>query len=216
MPKLQKSDLGSQREQAYHGLRSLLILQQVEPGQRLREPEWAARLGVHRTALREAFARLEADGLIDRGAQTGYFVPRLDAGDVVEVTKIRLALECLAIDEICADRTSPLDRIDQACGQFASFLEGNYALGAMEADRRFHEAIVDAARMRRLSALYLRAPLPLIHRRTEDHDAWQAECARTLDEHRAILAALERRDAEDAKLRLRAHITHRPMLPIRR
>lgn len=216
MPRLQKSDLGSQREQAYDSLRSLLILQQVDAGQRLREPEWAARLNVHRTALREAFARLEADGLIERGEATGYFVPRLGPDDVAEVTKIRLGLECLAVDEICDDRTLSLDRVRQACDQFASFLEGGYALGVMEADRRFHEAIIDAARMRRLSALYLRAPLPLIHSRTEDHTSWQAECTRTLEEHRAILAALEDRNAEEAKRRLRSHITHRPMLPIRR
>lgn len=216
MPKLQKSDLGSQREQAYDSLRSLLILQQIDAGQRLREPEWAARLGVHRTALREAFARLEADGLVERGEATGYFVPRLTADDVAEVTKIRLGLECLAVDEVCADPALALDRVRQACDQFAAFLEGGYALGVMEADRRFHEAIIDAAHMRRLSALYLRAPLPLIHSRTEDRASWETECRRTLEEHRAILASLEKRDAEDAKRRLRAHITHRPMLPIRR
>ena len=216
MPKLQKSDLGSQREQAYNGLRSLLILQQIDPGQRLREPEWATRLNVHRTALREAFARLEADGLIERGAQTGYFVPRLTPDDVAEVTKIRLGLECLGVDEICEDRMLALDRVKQACDQFAAFLDGGYALGVMEADRRFHEAIIDAAKMRRLSALYLRAPLPLINQRTEDHQLWLAECTRTLEEHRAILAALEQRNADQAKRLLRAHIMHRPALPIRR
>jgi len=216
MPRLQKNDLGSQREQAYQSLRSLLILQQLEAGQRLREPEWAARLNVHRTALREAFARLEADGLVERGAQTGYFVPKLGPDDVAEVTQIRLALECLAIEAICEGAAIPLDPIARACDEFEAFLKGGYALGVMEADRRFHEAIVDAAGMRRLSALYLRAPLPLINQRTEDHRAWFAECARTLDEHRSILAALRARDAEAAKGRLRAHITHRPSLPIRR
>lgn len=216
MPRVQKNDLGSQREQAYQSLRSLLILQQVDAGQRLREPEWAARLKVHRTALREAFARLEADGLVQRGAQTGYFVPRLGPEDVAEVTKIRLALECLAIDEICQDRTIGLGAMARACDEFEAFLKGGYALGVIEADRRFHEAIVDAAGMRRLSALYLRAPLPLINQRTEDHQFWLAECTRTLEEHRAILAALQKRDAETAKERLRSHITHRPSLPIRR
>src|SRR5579871_5778012 len=105
MPKVQKSDLGSQREQAYHGLRNLLILQQIDAGKRLREPEWAERLGVHRTALREAFARLEADGLVERGPRTGYFVPQLKSDDVAEITKIRLGLECMAVDEICQDKT---------------------------------------------------------------------------------------------------------------
>ncbi len=68
---------GSLREQAYHRLRRLLILQQIPEGQRLRETEWAERLGVNRTALREAFARLEAEGFIELGAKTGYFIPVL-------------------------------------------------------------------------------------------------------------------------------------------
>src|SRR4051812_4393484 len=103
MPKTSAdNNSASQREQAYKALRRLLILQQIEPGQRLREPQWAERLQVHRSALREAFARLEAEGLVERGAQTGYFVPRLTAADLAEVMKLRLLFECLAIDEICA------------------------------------------------------------------------------------------------------------------
>src|SRR5436305_1229287 len=101
MPRLTQHSTESQREQAYRALRRLLVLQQIESGNRLREPEWAERLGVHRSALREAFARLAAEGLIERGTQTGYFVPKLTPEDLIEVTKLRLVLECLAIDEVC-------------------------------------------------------------------------------------------------------------------
>src|SRR3954466_8072517 len=172
MPKrTQTTASESQREQAYAGLRRLLILQQVEPGQRLREPEWAQRLGVHRSALREAFARLEAEGLIERGPQTGYFVPRLNVADLLEITKLRIALECLAIDEICAATPPPkLTELNQACEEFAEFMRGGYSLGAIEADRRFHESLVNAPGLRRLSHLYRRAPLPMIHGEPEDRE----------------------------------------------
>ena len=72
---------GSLREQANNRLRRLLILEQIPEGQRLREAEWAERLNVNRTALREAFARLEAEGFIERGPKTGYFVPTLTNKD---------------------------------------------------------------------------------------------------------------------------------------
>ena len=107
MPKAPPTPSNSQRDQAYDGLHRLLILQQLNPGQRLREPEWARRLGVHRSALREAFARLAAEGLIERGPQTGYFVPSLGEADLLEINKVRIALECLAIDEICTAEPSP-------------------------------------------------------------------------------------------------------------
>jgi DNA-binding GntR family transcriptional regulator len=215
MPKIAAdNNSASQREQAYKALRRLLILQQVEPGQRLREPQWAERLGVHRSALREAFARLEAEGLIERGAQTGYFVPQLSESDLAEVMKLRVALECLAIDEVCAQSRANLSIMRQATDEFARFHGGGYSLGVLEADRRFHEALIDAAQMRRLSMLYHRAPLPLIRGKTEGEQIWSDACARTLGEHRQILTALADRDAEKAKRVLRAHLTHRQMLPV--
>jgi DNA-binding GntR family transcriptional regulator len=213
MPKT-ANKTANQREEAYKALRRLLILQQIEPGQRLREPQWAERLEVHRSALREAFARLEAEGLIDRGSQTGYFVPQLTESDLAEVTKLRLVFECLAIDEICAQLRANLAPLTQATDEFARFHEGGYSLGVLEADRRFHEALIDAAQMRRLSALYHRAPLPLIRGKTEGQQVWNEACVRTLSEHRQILTALRARDAETAKHVLRAHLTHRPMLPV--
>lgn len=224
MPKLARTNASaSQREQAYSALHHLLILQQIEPGQRLREPEWSVRLAVHRSALREAFARLEAEGLIERGAQTGYFVPRLSPADVLEVAKIRLALESLAIEEICSLAQPPaslLAPLDRAMEEFAQFADGGYFLGVIEADRRFHEALIEAAGLRRLSMLYRRAPLPLIHGNTEDARLWQDACKRTVSEHRQIVAAIKRGDANEAKRALRSHVAKRPMpppmLPMRR
>ncbi len=196
----------SQRDLAYRNLRRLLVLQQLQPGERLREPEWAQRLSVHRTALREAFARLEAEGLIERGPQTGYFIPELMPRDVLEITRLRLAFECLAIDETCANPKRQLKPLQDAIAHLARFLDGEDSLGVLEADRRFHEALIDAANMRRLAALYHRAPLPMIHRRTDDPRAWTASCRRTLAEHRKILVALEKGDAPRARQLLRNHL----------
>ena len=207
MPKLSQDNSASQREVAYQGLRRLLILQQVEPGKRLREPEWAGRLGVHRSALREAFARLEAEGLIERGPQTGYFVPRLSAEDLQEINKLRLALECLAIDEICGGKgRAPLSEMERARDDFGRFVQGGYSLGAIEADRRFHEALIAAAGLRRLSDLYRRAPLPMIHRDVHDPVAWEQEGRRTHDEHRRLLQHLHAGEAKAAKAVLRQHL----------
>lgn len=215
MPKVSADNLASQRERAYMSLRRLLILQQIEPGGRLREPHWSQRLGVHRTALREAFARLAAEGLIRRGDRTGYFVPDLTAADLAEITKLRLALECLAIEEVCSAESPDLGPMAQANEEFARFLEGEYSLGTIEADRRFHEALIDAAKMRRLTDLYQRAPIPLIHGDVEEPRRWREVCARTLDEHRKLLEALRARDADGAKRTLREHLAHLLLLPIR-
>ncbi len=215
-----KSSLPSralQRDHAYGSLRRLLILQQVPQGQRLREPEWAKTLRVNRTALREAFARLEAEGFIERGPLTGYFVPRLGQSDLAEINKLRIALECLAIDEICAgahELHKCLRPAAEACDEFEQFLDHDYPLGVCEADRRFHEALIQAAGLKRLTLLYQRAPLPMISGGIEHRPVWAATCRTNLLEHRQLLTAIEHRSAEKAKAILRQHLSRHATVPI--
>src|SRR5437016_4744197 len=83
------AEVRSQRDQAYHRIRRLLILQQVAEGERLRESQWATQLRVNRTALREAFARLEAEGLIEKGLKTGYYLPILTGRCIEEIIEVR-------------------------------------------------------------------------------------------------------------------------------
>lgn len=118
------NSLVSQRDQAYASLRRLLLLQKIPEGQRLREPQWAAELKVNRTALREAFARLEAEGFIVRGPATGYFVPELTSQDVAEIVQLRIALESLAIRVICKMRAGLQKRLAPLVAGATIFLSG--------------------------------------------------------------------------------------------
>ncbi len=202
---------------AYGRLRQLLILSQLPRGQRLREPEWATRLQVNRAALREAFVRLEAEGLLTRGVKTGYFVPELSEADVDEIVKVRLSLEKTAIDEICAlgsELKSRLVPVRESMAAFESLAIGQYVLGSIEADRRFHEAIVQAAGLRLLTSLYQRAPLPMISRSIASREEWATTTAETISEHKSIVKALESRDAGKAKQLLESHLRRASTVPL--
>ena len=204
----------TQREQAYAKLRSLLMVQRIREGERLREPDWSKRLEVNRTALREAFARLEAEGLLMAGANGGYFVPTMTSQDMLEVLAIRRSLECCAIESICAS-SEPVDLtpLDDACDEMAYLIERNLQLGASEVDRRFHERIISLSGNQRLIAIYNRAPLPMLHDRIRQFDQWRGEVDVSLAEHRKIVAALRDADCELALQRLRDHLTGRELMP---
>lgn len=207
----------SQRDQAYQSLRRLLILQKMPEGERLREPEWSERLKVNRTALREAFARLEAEGLVVRGPATGYFVPELTEQDIDEIVRIRAMLECGAIEQILdeqEDLSARLEPLVAACDEFESFLRSGYMLGVSEADRRFHEALIDAADNRRLTAIYRRAPLPLIHMTVVSDEHFANISREVLAEHRAIIAAIRAGNAAKAQKLLRRHLSERSQIPL--
>jgi DNA-binding GntR family transcriptional regulator len=207
----------SQRERAYAALRKLLILQQIPEGERLREPEWAGRLEVNRAALREAFARLEAEGLIERGPVTGYRAPTITDQDRHEILMVRCLLECGAIDELCrrgAPSAGVLAPLGRACDELADLVAKGYLLGASEADRRFHEALIHAAGNRRLQMLYDRAPLPMLHGRIVGRDVWAQIVQLILQEHRQILEAIGRGDAAKARRYMRKHLDERPEMPM--
>lgn len=199
----------SKREQAYQRLRRLLILQQVPKGVRLSETEWTKRLNVNRSALREAFARLEAEGLIRLGSRTGYVVPELKKSDIHEILAVRLMLECGAVEIVCRDGLNTADRLEtmrDACDQLERLTNENYPLSVAEADWRFHEALIDATGNQRLAHVYLHAPLPIIFPDVLYGPSWEARVRRTASEHRTILGRLlENRPSEACEL-LRHHL----------
>jgi len=207
----------SQREQAYRGLRRLLLLEQLAAGERLREPVWADRLNVNRAALREAFARLEAEGFLERGAKTGYFVPDLTNEDLHDVIEVRLMLENGAIERLVRlgwNTPRHLKPMREACNQLERLVRESYLLGVAEADRRFHQALVETAGNQRLALLYQRAPLPIIHPVILTGNQWSAWVQQTLEEHRAILAAIIDEEISQAQELLRIHLNERAFIPL--
>lgn len=215
-PELEDAQGVSQRDQAYNQIRRLLILQQIPEGERLREAEWAQRLGVNRTALREAFARLEAEGLIQKGLKTGYLLPLLTESAIREIVEVRNILEGGAIERIIRlglNTPRHLKAMRESCDQLERLIREDYHLGVAEADRRYHEALINAARNGRLSSLYARAPLPIVHPILVTGRHWADTIRRTVEEHLSILDAILAGETLLARQRLRMHLLDRHVNP---
>ncbi|MEM1212843.1 MAG: GntR family transcriptional regulator [Planctomycetota bacterium] len=205
---------GLQRDQAYAELRRLLVLQQIGAGTKLRETEWSARLGVNRMALREALVQLEGEGLVERGAKVGYVVPTLSAEDIREILEARCCLECGAIDRIVMRDPMPsLQPLAEAVDRLDQLVREGYLMAVTETDRRFHETLIDLAGNPRLSALYQRAPLPMVHDPLIGTDRWPRQCQTILREHRAILETLADGDAPRARTLLTQHLDAKYLQP---
>ncbi len=90
----------------------------LKPGAVLAEVEQSARLGVSRTPVREAFARLVADGLAQPLAGRGLVVAPLSADGVTHLYEVREALEVQAV-RLAARRCVPVD-FEQLAADFAA------------------------------------------------------------------------------------------------
>lgn len=127
----------SAQEKAYRFLKKAIINLEFEPNQKLRAQDVATRLEVSRTPVREAFGRLEQEGLIKREGGWGYVVGGLTFKEALDVYRVREALEVEAVREVIPKMTpelivwleSCLNRAD-AClrsGQVSEYRENTRA-----------------------------------------------------------------------------------------
>lgn len=93
-------------DRAYATLHSDIINWRLKPGSVLGEVELSERLGVSRTPIREALARLGAEGLAEPQSGRGMVVSEISLDHLDELFELRSALECRAA-ELAAQRRDP-------------------------------------------------------------------------------------------------------------
>src|SRR5580658_11203182 len=101
-------------------LRADILAGRLAPGSRLRQDAIAIEYGVSHIPVREAFRRLEAEGLVSIRPHHGAIVTSLSASEIEELYEIRVALECAAMRaavprmsaESLREAATILDRID--------------------------------------------------------------------------------------------------------
>ena len=105
-------------DHVYEALCGHIIDGKLVPGERLREAQVAEALGVSRTPVREAFARLERQNLLTKEASGAYYVSRWDRQMLWEVATLRAVLEGLGMRLAC-QHFSPEDyaRLDEVIAQ---------------------------------------------------------------------------------------------------
>ncbi len=202
MIKLEVQSLG---DRVVHQLLDHLLSGQITPGSRLREVELAARLGVSRTPVREALARLARDGLVELLPNRGAIVRQLGADELRHIYQLREALEGLAAELAC-ERCTPDDLARlQALFDATAARDANFAAACRRVDQELHRLIaarsgnpVLAQEIRRFHDL-----VQLVRERVDDVSG---ALDQALAEHRAILTALERRRPAEARAAMTAHI----------
>ena len=134
------------RDTAYAAIRRAITDGTLEPGERLRDPELCAWLGLSRTPVREALARLEDEGLVETLPQRLTRVAPLDRRDARDAFPVAAALHALAT-ELAVPVLTAADRaaLDAANAAFAAALQEADVDGALRADDAFHAVFVDAS-----------------------------------------------------------------------
>lgn len=191
---------------AYRKIKEGILAVRFKPGQKLSETKLAADLGVGRSPVRSALARLECDGWVRVLPQQGTFVRTFSAEDVAAMSELRLLLEAHAVS-VAAARVTP--------EELASLRIQFEALKARGAERNFKEFLALDDRFHGL--VYRLANNPLItdilrNLRDQIHlvrvinAAVPGRVDASFAEMDRVLSAMERHDGEAAAQAMRQHI----------
>jgi len=194
---------------AYQSLRQAILDLTISPGQRLDVEDLAERLGVSLTPVRHAVQQLATEGLVEIKPRSGTFVTEISARNVEETFDLRRALECLAAETATNNITrQDLRRLHDLLKSLRKPVRTDSDRAAHDGyNSEFHRILIQVSGNNRLAEMYetLNAHLKIarIHAPRED---WLARLDEEQAEHKEILDALERRDADALKQALTKHI----------
>jgi DNA-binding GntR family transcriptional regulator len=187
-------------------LREAIVNLRLRPGEPLREAALAEKLGVSKTPLREAFARLEQEGLVETTSFKGAVVTGYSERDLKEIYELRALLEGAAARS-AAERAddATLRALRDVLDRSRALRDAGDLVGLAELLGRFDVIVYSQVTNDRIGALIdnLRAHLTRIGRLTEDIPG---RVEASVEEHAAIVDAILARDPDEAERRMRVHI----------
>jgi len=209
-------------DQVRERITELILSGQLKVGDQLpSEAALASEFGVSKVPVREAIIGLQQAGLliIKRGAGGGIFVAepsaepmgevltlmlRLGRASIKELTEARLIIET-EVAYLAAQRTTEqdLEALEQTIAAYQQSLEVDEPRTI--ADMDFHLRLGDACGNMVLN-LTLKGLVPMVYHSVRVHQFARKDRVRGIADHKQMLAALRRRDAEQARQLMRRHI----------
>lgn len=192
-------------EAMYQALKQALLSGDIRGGQRLIIADIAKHHNVSPMPVREAIKRLQQEGWVDVLPHIGAVAKTTDLAKFKEIVEVRTHLEVLATVTATQRITArALLRLERLVARMEKNLQSTEVHKAMRMDRKFHFALYEnspnAFLVESVAALWDRASI------SQFIFAWDSfRAAASLKEHKAILDAVSRRDAQLAGELVREH-----------
>jgi DNA-binding GntR family transcriptional regulator len=203
---------GLRSEHAYAELKTRLLLGEFPLQQRLAEEKLAAAVGVSRTPIREALARLHAEGLIVRAADGGFKPSVPDVTLVQHLYEVRSGLELQALRRPATlGTTHDRERLASLQGEWQSLAAENQAdptepdPGFVLLDEAFHVALAESAGNPALAEVLQQVNERIRVVRMQDF-LLPERIERTIDEHLSIVTAVLDGRLVDAESQFTNHL----------
>lgn len=192
------------KDTAYQTLCDAIVTGTLAPGEVLHDEELCSWLGLSRTPVRGALARLEGEGLVETRPQRFTRVAALDQDDAQALFGVLASLHALAV-ELAVPRLEAADliRLRDLNDRHIAALTARNATAAFASDDRFHAVFVAASGNRDVVRVLERLE-PRMHRLEYLHSG-ALPGRRALAQHEAIIARAAAGDAARAASATREH-----------
>lgn len=196
-------------ERVFCQLREAIVDGEIPPGSRISEAELAARYGISRAPLREAISRLAAVGLIERRPNVGARVIELSAEQLIDIFHVRESLEGTAARQAALRMDAEaIGRLRATLDEHAARMQqdGGQAYFQEAGDVDFHYQIIQGSGNHYLVKLLCHDLYHLIRMYRCQFGMRSKRGPAAMEEHCAIVTAIERHDGDLAELLMRAHV----------
>ncbi len=197
---------GSLSVRVYHVLKDAILSLSYKPGEILRKSEICDALGVSRSPVSEAIAKLADEGLVDVVPQAGTFVARFSMDEIREGAFLREALELAAVEHVAQFVTdAQLDQLRRNLYLQEAIAEGGDNGGFYQLDSEMHALIMSFTGYKRLARLAATSWVQ-VNRARRLNLPTPGRILETLQEHQQIVEAIAVRDADAARSATRFHL----------
>jgi DNA-binding GntR family transcriptional regulator len=189
-------------------IREAIVTGRFQPSQRLVEAELTRALGVGRSAVRTALARLEQEGLVEHERHRGARVRLVEQREAVEILEARAVLEGLTARHAALKATDEdVNRLRGILARMRRLLDQDDLLAASDENVVLHGRVVDISGHATAAGLIatLKSQLVRFQYRTI---LLPGRSERSFAEHSAIVDAVARHDPAAAETAMRTHLEH--------
>lgn len=200
----------SYQEQAYLHVKTRILQMTYKPNEYISDRQIAEELNISRTPVRDAFTRLECEGLlVNEEDRRGWRVYSLTLQDIQEIFDIKKAIEGMIVVKAAGCSDAALrEELRGALADMKTASEANDTQAWLQADARLHNTLARMADNTRAQQFVLQLNAQW-HRVRLGFTATRGRMSnRAYDEHAAFVLAVLEGDAAEAERQLQIHMNH--------
>lgn len=194
------------QQQAYEHVKNKITNLGFKPGEYITDVQIADTLNISRTPVREAFHRLENEGLLNYEARKGWKVYTLSLTDIHEIFDLKISIEGLVANKAAACQDETLrEALREALRQMRLAAAADDIEAWLQADIQLHEIIFKMANNERAHRIITNLNNQW-HRVRIGFAAMQGRVMRSVAEHERFVENILNGDGEAAEQHMRQHL----------